>query len=74
METNIVPKGRLNISKESPTFVTCRPNIALQAGEASDSLVPYEQLIEIVKVEERPPKRYKTQYAQANAALEVPAA
>nr|CCA19868.1 AlNc14C80G5278 [Albugo laibachii Nc14] len=70
---NIVPSGRLNISRGSPTFATCRPNIALPPGEALDSLVPYEQSTEIVRVEERPPKRHRTQYEQVNAALEAPA-
>ena len=72
-ERSIVPRGRQDGSNSSPIFSSYRSNAALLPGVNDQEIVPYEQATALVPSNDRPCKRYRTEYEQANAALEAPA-
>lgn len=72
-ERSIVPSGRQHGSNSSPIFSPYRSNAALLPGANDQEIVPYEDSTALVPSNDRPCKRYRTEYEQANAALEAPA-
>nr|CCA15709.1 putative polyprotein [Albugo laibachii Nc14] len=70
-ERSIVPRGRQDGSNSSPIFSSYRSNAALLPGVNDQEIVPYEQSTALVPSNNRPCKRYRNEYEQANVALEA---